>query len=119
MVREFPYLSAILRQHKYVVPHAPRPINVGNWKTDEIENIARSLKCVNLHSCIYDNNVSIYVPDSYNDYWGCSVFKIMFCMEDQKGYLCWYDEQERKYNKLHFIDNDDLVNKINIIHNCE
>lgn len=119
MVREFPNISEMLRKNKYAVPSSPRTIDVGYWKDDNIENIARELKCIYYYSCIFDNNINIYVPDDYYNYWGSESIKIMFCPDDQKGYLCWYDKQARKYHKQYFSDIDDLYHQITIIQDCE
>lgn len=119
MVREFPRISTLMRNEKYAVPTTPRHINVGRWMTEEIENIARELKCVNNYSSIYDNKLNVYVPEKYYNYWGCDIIKIMFCSENQQGYLCWYDEQERKYNKVPFMDIADLFTHMNTIQECE
>lgn len=119
MVKEFPYISEMFRKNKYAVPSSPRQINVGYWQDDDIENIARNLKCVNHYSYIYDNNVTIYVPDDYYNYWGSHTIKVSFCCESQYGYLSWYDEQDRKYNKHHFVDNIDLLKQIEIVQECE
>jgi len=119
MVKEFPYISDLFRKNRYAVPTSPRQINVGYWQDDDIENIARDLKCIHHYSYIYDNNVSIYVPDNYYNYWGSYTIKVSFCCETQKGYLSWYDEQERKYNKQDFLDNDDLLRQIEIVQECE
>ena len=119
MVREFPDISTLFRKNRYAVPTSPREINVGYWQNDAIESIARELKCIYDYSHIYDNNVNIYVPDDYYNYWGSHTIKISFCNETQNGYLSWYDEHARKYHKQNFLDNGDLSSIINVIQECE
>jgi hypothetical protein len=117
MIMEFPKISKLLTQKNYIVPKTPNKVCSGYWNDEYIDTIAREVGLDN-YLRMYDNNVNIYVPNEYYDYWGSNMIKILF-KPNEKGYICWYDEQERKYNTEEFGDTLDLLGCINRIENCE